>query len=90
MTNILINKEFLERNNACKDGKEWWLRNGLENFPLNRLNEIEGDYKDYIHWLKTLPLCEYDSRDNLIKETDPDGSIWTYEYDSQNNLIKHF
>ena len=82
--------DFLERNGACKSAFDFVKRNKLEGFPLDRLNEIEGDYSGYVGWLREKLKCqyEYDNHGNLIKRIFPDGRKIQYEYDNHGSLIK--
>ena len=78
-----ITEEVLTKLDACEDGKAWWLRNELSGYPVSRLREIKGDYKEYIVWLKDkFYNCTYDSYGNL---TSDDDNI--YEYNRENGLI---
>jgi YD repeat-containing protein len=82
-----ITEEVLTKLDACEDGKAWWLRNELSGYPVSRLREIKGDYKEYIVWLKDkFYNCTYDSYGNRLTYKDPDGYEWTKTYDSYGNL----
>jgi len=87
MDNTTLNRAYLESLNACSDAIDFVERNNLVGFPVDRLNEVEGDYKDYVSWLKSelSTRREYDSNGNKTLEVDPDGSECRYEYDSNGN-----
>ncbi len=87
-----VTLELLKKLDACEDGVDFFRRNKLEGFPLNRLHEIEGDYNGFVSWLKeTLKVAEeweYDQKGNLTQEMSCDGRVWKYEYDQNGNRIK--
>ena len=83
-----ITEEVLTKLDACEDGKAWWLRNELSGFPVDRLKEIKGDYKEYIIWLKDkFYNCTYDSNNNMLSRTHYNDYIIKYTYDSNNNML---
>ncbi len=87
-----VTLELLKKLEACDDGLDFFLRNKLEGFPLNRLHEIEGDYNCFVSWLKrTLDETkwwEFDQNGNKVKEAYPYGDVWKYEYDASGNMTK--
>ena len=80
-----LNKEMLERVNACKEGIDFVERNKLIGFPLERLNEVSGDYGGFVSWLQQRT---FDQNNNVIRVEYSDGSWYTKEYDQNNNLIR--
>ena len=88
MKHFKITEEWLIKQDACEEGMEWWIRNGLLNFPSNRLKDIKGDFTYYISWLKRKVYnCKYDENGNLIHHKDSYGYSIDYKYDENNNLI---
>jgi len=85
-----ITVEWLKKHHACKDGVKFVERNKLEGFPLERLNEVKGDYDGYVSWMLFLNSNEheYDSHGNVTKKTYPNGRFWLYEYDVHGNMTK--
>lgn len=47
-----ITSEILKLIGACEHGITWLQKNGLEGFPLNRINEIQGDHEKFVAWIK--------------------------------------
>ena len=87
----MITVKMLKKLNACQEGIKFFQNNKLEGFPISKLNEIKGDYKSYINWLKT-KLSEtriYDKNDNLIHSKASNGLETYYKYDSNNNIIHY-
>jgi len=91
MKNFKITKQWLIKQDACEEGMKWWIRNGLEGFPSNRLKDIKGDYKSYISWLvQNIRGHTFDDNDNLIKISMEgfDGIFEKkYTYNEDNMLI---
>ena len=80
-----LTKELLKKNGACKDAIAWCERNKLFGFPLDRLDEITGDFDCYVSWLKARTFNE---QGLVIREILPSGHEWKYEYDSNGNMIR--
>ena len=74
--------EFLNTNNACKDGISFAVNNKLLGFPLDKLNDVKGDHADFVSWLrkKLIEVKEYDANNNLIHYRNSDG------YESWNEI----
>ena len=87
MNNTTLNRAYLESLNACPDAIDFVERNNLVGFPLDRLDEVEGDYGEYVQWLKKglSTRREYDSNGNMTLRVNPDGDEYRYEYDSNGN-----
>ena len=87
MDNTTLNREHLESLNACQDAITFVEQNNLVGFPVDRLNEVECDYKNYVSWLKNKLSIhrEYDSNGNMTLRVYPDGRECRYEYDSNGN-----
>jgi len=76
-----ITKEWLTERDACKEGKEWWLRNVGENFLVEDLDRIEGDFKGYIEWLHQHKHDEFRyEKDKLVWRKHSNGAIYEYKY----------
>ena len=88
MDNTTLNRAYLESLNACSDAIDFVERNNLVGFPLDRLDEVEGDYGDYVSWLKSelSTRREYDSNGNKILLVYPSGRETRYEYDYNGNM----
>ena len=85
-----ITEELLTRLKACKDSKDWWVRNNLEGFPTSRLHEIKGDYNNYISWLKNeLYNSTFDSNGNRLTYKTSNGYWCKATYDSRSNQLTH-
>jgi hypothetical protein len=85
-----ITEELLTRLNACKNGKDWWIRNNLEGFPTSRLREIKGDYKKYISWLKDkIYNSTFDKQGNQLTHKDSNGYWWKVTYDSNDRQLAY-
>ena len=68
MTTLTV--EYLTNHKACQDGIDFALRNCLIGFPLNQLDAIEGDYENYVKWLRKRlkNIYDYDDRGNWLKQ----------------------
>ena len=90
MKNNTLTVKLLKDLKACKSGIDFVKRNGLEGLSLDLLDKTRGDHEGFVSWLKEALSTEreYDTQGNKIKETDPNGDVWTYEYDTQGNTIK--
>lgn len=86
---MLLTKQLLENFNACEDGIKFCEQNQLFGFDLDRIEEVEGDYNDFIHWVKYTIINNHiklDSHGNRIEIINGDGWLKN-QYDEQNNLI---
>ncbi len=87
-----VTLELLEKLEACQRGVDFFRRNNLEGFPLNRLHEVEGANGSDISWLiytlKAAEKWEYDKNGNVTKKVFPNGSVYKYEYDQDGNMTK--
>ncbi len=87
---MLLTKELLIEWNACEEGIAFCERNKLFGFDLNKIDEIQGDYKGFINWLK----CElnikrvYDKNKNITEIIYNKNVYKKYFYNSSNKLIK--
>jgi hypothetical protein len=60
--------KLLNQLNACVEGIDFIIRYNLLNFPLERLDEIQGDYNSYIEWCRyNTKSIEFDTNGNVIK-----------------------
>jgi len=48
---MIINRKWLERHDACNDGKEWFLAQGITNPVDGLINLIQNDKTDWANWL---------------------------------------
>ena len=79
--------EFLNKHNACSESVDFLTRNNLLGLDVD-LEKVEGDYKGWIGWLKSLPTVSFDNNGNKIKDVYPNGDTCTYEYNDHGNMIK--
>jgi YD repeat-containing protein len=91
---MILTRELLKKIGACEEGIKFCERNKLYGFDLNRLDEIEGDYCDFIDWLmvprrfiNVLSGLEPNNM-NIIEVKDCNGDIIKYEYDANGNIIE--
>lgn len=86
-----ITAEWLKSHAACLRGVQFFERNGLENFPADRVDEIIGDHLGWVHFIKTAlevdASKEFDSRGNLVKYTSEDGTTYQMRYNNKNQVI---
>ena len=82
-----LTKEFLEKNEACKEGIDFVINNNIIDKTIN-LEKTKGDYNSFIDWLKLLPKRVFDQNNNMIKQVNPSGATTLREYDNNNNKIK--
>jgi hypothetical protein len=93
MNNQKLTIKFLEDLGACKEGVDLVKNNNLEGFPLEKLSDIKGDFKNFKYWLEDKPKSvklEYDLKGNKTseKELDSSGNVrlsYEYTYDSKGN-----
>ena len=85
-----VTVEGLKKISACDSAIGFVERNNLEGFPIELLDQVEGDYNSYISWLKNSlkNRWEYDSHGNMVKRIYPDGDEYRLEYDAHGNEIK--
>ena len=84
-----LTKDLLVRWDASKTAIDWFIDVGMEGFPLDRLDEIEGDFADYIGDLKeTFHNSTFDDDGNIIEYKD-DGFSWTATYDKDGNQLTY-
>ena len=55
---------FLNQYNACEEGIMFIKNNNLLNFPFELLDQVKGDHKGYIKWLRNriVTECQYDQK----------------------------
>jgi len=83
---MLITSETLKLLGACEEGIDWFIKNGLENFPMEKVSEIQGDHENFVYWIReNYPLSQKTESDVLILETL--SGIETY--DSQGNQLTY-
>ena len=84
-----LTKKLLKQLHACSSGIEFCERYKLFGFPLERLDEIRGDYDGFVEWLKSKTNLEFDQNQNLVRKETSLG-WWAkseYEYDQNGNMI---
>lgn len=85
-----LTENFLKVNDACKDGFEFFRKHKLYLFPLEKINEIEGDYHYYIDWLKqTLNngnLYDFDDTGKITKIVTKLDSEFCFEYNDRGDI----
>jgi hypothetical protein len=82
-----LTKKLLLQLNAGSSRIEFCESYKLFGFPLDRLDEIQGDYEGFVVWLKSKTNLEFDQNQNLVRYEDSVGYWVKYEYDQNNNQI---
>ena len=62
-----ITIDLLNNFGACSEGIDFFRRNKLEGFPLNKLDEVKGDHKSFLIFLK--------NKLSIIHKIDNNGNI---------------
>ena len=85
-----LNIELLKSLDACESGINFVKRANLEGFPLSKLDQVEGDYDGFVHWLrqelKTVRV--YNDQGLMTKRVNPLGRVCEYEYNDQGLMTK--
>jgi hypothetical protein len=84
--------KWLNERNACPEGIDWAIRNNwIDNFDLDDLDNVQGDFNGYISWLRTNKgvMTKFDSNGNMIHFKSSNGYEKWYKYDSTGNMV-HF
>ena len=81
----IITIELLKKLNACPEGIKFFKRNKLEGFPVDKLDEVKGDYDDFVRQIKREINIErkYDENGNKIYEK---CYYWECRYDEDGNM----
>ena len=87
MNNLTLTVELLDKLNACDDSKSFIIRNKLIGFPLSRLDEVRGDYREYVSWIKNFKTIEVNDERNIIFFEKISGYWEKRKYDSNGNEI---
>ena len=89
MNTTTLNIEFLKSLNACQTGIDFVKAANLEGFPLEMLDQVEGDYQDFVDWLREELKTEreYNDQGLITKLVHPDWGI-QYEYNDQGLMTK--
>lgn len=84
-----ITETFLKAHTNSNDIIRFFIDNNLIGFPLNRVNEITGDVKGYVEWLKRILYNEYhyDNSGKVIWKKDSLGREHFYKYDENGKKI---
>lgn len=90
MNTKTLNIEFLKSLNACESGIDFVKRANLEGFPLDLLDQVEGDHNDFVSWLREQlkSVREYNSQGLMTKHVTPNGNVHLYEYNEQGLMTK--
>ena len=82
-----LNQDFLKRLDLKPEGLERWLSSvGLKGFPLSRMNDIQGDFNYYIHYLRgnlqhmDRYTFEEDAQGRIVRAESDKGYWRTYQY----------
>ena len=88
MNTKTLNIEFLKSLNACESGIDFVKRANLEGFPLDLLDQVEGDHNDFVSWLREQlkSVREYNSQGLMTKHVTHSGEV--YEYNDQGLMTK--
>ena len=82
--------DLLKKLSACEEGIKFVQEYGLEGYPLNKLNEIEGDYCKFVKFLKNTEIIKYTNDEliflcldvfpdlQIIKKFDENGNLTFY------------
>ena len=90
MNMTIITEEVLNKLNACEEGKNWWLRNVGEGFPVSRIKDIKGDFNKYISWLKDRFYNNtYDEKGNVIGTKCSTGYWTEMTYNENGNRLSY-
>lgn len=89
-----ITRDSLIRLDVDLDIVDWWINNIGDGFPIAFLNNIEGDYRDYIRVLKECLLDKYfivvDDKMLSVQDTptlEDTTFIRRYTYDDNNRVL---
>jgi YD repeat-containing protein len=86
----IITLDFLIENGACKEGINFYRRNNLDGFPIDRLNDIKGDFDGFVWWIKyqvSVVERKFDDKGNKIYHKDSWGDEFHWKYDDKGNRI---
>ena len=85
-----LNIELLKSLDACESGINFVKRANLEGFPLSKLDQVEGDYDGFVHWLrqelKTVRV--YNDQGLMTKRVNPLGDVYRYKYNDKGLITK--
>ena len=74
-----VTVELLKELKACREGQVFLFAHGLEGFPLGRIQEIEGDYKGFVTWLKNAIVGKTQPKENQ--------KVWEIGYRENGDVI---
>ena len=72
--------EYLEQHDACQSGIDFAQRNGLIGQEID-LDKVEGDWNEFVEWLRTRPHLEFDHNGNRTRQVYLNGNELCWEYD---------
>lgn len=86
---LRLTEKLLHQLDACESGIEFCNKFNLIGFPIDRLHEIDGDFKDYIEWLRSFDFnsLKFDDNGNLISFLQ-NNTLYQRVYEQYNNLIE--
>ncbi len=86
---LRLTEKLLHQLDACDAGIEFCNKFNLFGFPIDRLHEIDGDFKEYIEWLRSFDYdsFKFDDNGNLISFLQ-NKTLYQRVYDQYNNLIE--
>ena len=82
-----ITIDLLKKMRASQEAIDFVVRNGLEGYPWEKLDEIEGDYKGHIGWLKKHKQLKYEG--NKLTYKGVFGDLEEYTYNDKGNLLSY-
>jgi len=86
---IILTKKLLEQIDACKEAIDFCGCNKLFGFPLDRLDEVQGDYNGFVRWIQRIQNLKFNDRGNVIElDFGTEGEIRKFKYDKNDNKIR--
>ena len=90
MNTKTLNIEFLKSLNACEEGIDFVKRANLEGFPLDLLDQVEGDHKGFVGWLREQLRSDvyYNNQGLMVRIVDYYSNVREYEYNAEGLITK--
>jgi YD repeat-containing protein len=82
-----ITTDLLKKLGACQTGIGFMVRNNLEGYDWDMLDKIEGDYKNFIGWLKYYKGIKLEN--NKLTYSNKYGNSGEHTYDDNGNLLTY-
>lgn len=78
----ILTKKLLIQLNACQAGIDFCEHYNLFGFDLNNLDQVKGDYNNFISWMRGFKNIEVDDNGNMTSYIKSNGVTenWTYEF----------